>query len=100
MLAPGSAFAVPTGYALEYESSAGKVSFSGKTHAEADKTCTDCHYKIFRMEKGASRMKAPHAPDSLCGTCHDGSGTFSVEDTDSCYKCHETENSNNETMKQ
>lgn len=91
LLAPGSALAVPSGDTINYETSAGKVSFSGKTHAEADNTCLDCHLKPFQMKKGALRMRVPHTNGVSCGTCHDGSGTFSVEDLQGCNKCHKTE---------
>jgi c(7)-type cytochrome triheme protein len=90
LLVAGSAFAVPSGYTLDYETSAGNVPFSGKIHAEVDNTCIDCHYKIFKMKKGDSGMKAPHVPGVSCGTCHDGSVTFSVEDVNGCKKCHTT----------
>jgi c(7)-type cytochrome triheme protein len=92
LLVPGGGFAVPSGYTLDYETSAGDVTFSGKTHAEADKTCIDCHYKIYKIKKGDPGMKAPHVPGVSCGKCHDGAVTFSVEEAESCNKCHATNN--------
>lgn len=91
LLVPGGAFAVPSGYTVDYKTSKGNVTFSGKTHAEADKTCTDCHFKIFKIKKGDLKMKAPHVPGVSCGSCHDGDKTFSVDDMDSCNKCHATD---------
>ena len=82
----GSAFAVPPGKTVEFESPMGKVTFEGKTHADAGKKCADCHPGIFQMKKGSIGMKAPHEPGKLCGTCHDGKTAF--EQKTNCAKCH------------
>lgn len=82
----GSALAVPKGKTAEYDSKAGKVIFSGDTHANAGNKCNDCHTKIFQMKKAAFEMKAPHKPGEFCGSCHDGKKAFAQEGN--CDKCH------------
>jgi c(7)-type cytochrome triheme protein len=64
----------------------GKVTFDGKTHADAGNKCNDCHTKIFKMKKGNFKMKAPHTPGEFCGACHDGKAAF--DQKGSCQKCH------------
>jgi c(7)-type cytochrome triheme protein len=82
----GSAFAVPAGKTLDFETSMGKVTFDGKTHGDAGNKCPDCHSGLFQMKKGNFKMKAPHTPGEFCGKCHDGAKAF--EQKTNCAKCH------------
>lgn len=81
-----SAMAVPPGKTAEFETPMGKVTFDGKTHADAGNKCPDCHSGLFQMKKGAFEMKAPHEPGKFCGTCHDGTKAF--EQKTNCARCH------------
>jgi c(7)-type cytochrome triheme protein len=84
----GSAMAVPPGKTIEYAGGAmGKVTFNGKTHADAGNKCTDCHPKLFQMKKGSFKMSAAdHTPDKYCGTCHNGEKAFAQKGN--CANCH------------
>lgn len=84
----GSALAVPPGKTLEFAGGAmGKVTFDGKTHADAGNKCNDCHTKIFQMKKGAATITAAdHQPGKFCGSCHDGTKAFAQKGN--CTKCH------------
>jgi c(7)-type cytochrome triheme protein len=84
----GSAMAVGPGKTVEYESSMGKVTFTGKTHADAGGKCMDCHPKMFQMKQGTFKMSVPHKVGENCGECHDGEKAFSQVGADSCKKCH------------
>jgi c(7)-type cytochrome triheme protein len=85
-----SAFAVPAGKTVEFEGKgAGKVIFDGKTHADKGNKCADCHPGVFKMKKGSAvmTMKDMEAGKN-CGTCHNGTKAFGVNDAANCAKCH------------
>ncbi len=84
----GSAFAVPKGKTVEFESSAGKVVFDGGKHADKGLKCNDCHTKIFPMKKGGKYTMKEMDEGKACGACHDGTKAFSVKDKEGCGKCH------------
>jgi c(7)-type cytochrome triheme protein len=68
----------------------GKVVFSHEKHSAKNPKCTDCHTKVFKMQKGvrtAFKM-ADMNNGQLCGTCHDGKAAFSAKDQATCNKCH------------
>ncbi len=51
-------------------------------------TCTDCHDAIFKAEKSNPPVSMSQMQQgSSCGSCHDGSGAFSVKGD--CVKCHQ-----------
>ncbi|MFZ5997637.1 MAG: c(7)-type cytochrome triheme domain-containing protein [Nitrospirota bacterium] len=85
-----SAMAVAPGKTLEYpDGPQGKVTFNGKTHADAGLKCNDCHTKIFPMKKGSMKMtREDHGKDKWCGACHNGTKAFSQSDEKNCGKCH------------
>jgi c(7)-type cytochrome triheme protein len=83
----GSAFAVPPGKTVEFESAMGNVTFSGQIHADKGFKCGDCHTKIFPMKKTKLTMEAMREGKE-CGACHNGEKAFSVKDAASCGKCH------------
>src|SRR3990172_1628207 len=68
------------------EKTQGKVTFSGKAHADAKLKCADCHSKpkLFAMKKSEHKMDDIKAGKS-CGACHNGKKAFGVDD---CTKCH------------
>ena len=86
-----SVFAVGPGKTVEFAGGgAGKVTFSGDTHAKAGNKCADCHQSgLFKMKKGADvmTMKDMQA-GKFCGACHNGTKAFGVAAQDSCNKCH------------
>jgi c(7)-type cytochrome triheme protein len=83
-----SAMAVPPGKTVEWESSAGKVVFDGKTHADKGLKCNDCHTKIFQMKKGAEMTMEEINKGKFCGACHDGTKAFKASGEENCAKCH------------
>ncbi len=81
--------AVPPGMEVEFSKSPmGKVTFSGKLHAEKGLMCNDCHTAIFEQKKGAAQITmADHeAGQKYCFTCHNGTKSF--ETKDNCARCH------------
>jgi c(7)-type cytochrome triheme protein len=85
----GSALAVPSGKTLEWPTTAGKVIFDGKVHAEKGLKCSDCHTKIFKMKKGADEMTmAEINKGKFCGECHNGEKAFKTDDASNCSRCH------------
>lgn len=84
-----SAMAVPAGKTLEWNSSAGKVVFDGKAHADKGLKCNDCHTRIFKMKKssGEMNMKDINA-GKFCGDCHNGTKAFKASEPGNCAKCH------------
>lgn len=51
-------------------------------------TCTDCHDALFKAEKNAQHVSMSQMRQGKsCGSCHDGSGAFSVKGD--CVKCHQ-----------
>lgn len=85
----GSALAVPTGKTVEWQTSAGKVLFDGKVHADKGLKCNDCHTKIFKMKKGSAEMTmAEINKGKFCGECHNGEKAFKTSDPANCGRCH------------
>ena len=89
-LVSGSALAVPPGKTLEFtKSSMGKVTFSGKIHADAGVKCMECHNpETFpKMKQGTVEIKmAKIYAGELCGKCHNGKRAFAAKT--SCTRCH------------
>jgi c(7)-type cytochrome triheme protein len=91
-LSIGNVMAVSSGKIVEYASSAGKVIFEGKVHAEKGLKCTDCHSKpkLFGMKKGSDKLTmAAMNEGKFCGSCHDGTKAFGVKPPADCVKCHQ-----------
>lgn len=87
----GAALAVSPGKRVEYEGGPlGKVVFSGAVHDEAGYRCMDCHNKVFsiRSSEKADITESAHVPGKLCGVCHNGEKSFSIQDRGGCDKCH------------
>ncbi len=84
----GAAMAVAPGKTTEWETSMGKVTFDGKTHADAGLKCTDCHPGTFQMKAGSfdATMADHNAGEKYCWTCHNGDKAF--ETKGNCNKCH------------
>ena len=94
MLATGNVMAVPSGSTVEFASSMGKVTFSGKAHADKGLQCADCHSKpkLGEMKKGGDKITMAAINESkFCGTCHGGKKAFSVKVAANCVKCHQTD---------
>ncbi len=89
----GTATAVSPGKTLEFkDGSAGKVVFSGKTHADAGERCRDCHPGIFQMRKGSVRITmAEMNAGKNCGMCHNGTKAFKSGEPANCKRCHKPE---------
>jgi c(7)-type cytochrome triheme protein len=83
----GTVFAVPPGKTVEFDTPMGKVTFSGKIHADHGLKCPDCHSKIWKMSKTANpKMTMKELNEGkYCGTCHNGTKAFK---TTECTKCH------------
>ena len=90
VLLSSSALAVPPGMKNEYAGGGlGKVTFDGKTHADAKKVCNDCHPKVFQMKKNSTKITmAEINSGKQCGTCHDGKTAFKAGDPANCTTCH------------
>jgi c(7)-type cytochrome triheme protein len=91
----GTAIAVSPGKKVEYEGGPlGKVVFYGAAHDEAGYRCMDCHNKVFSIRPSEkSRITvSDHVHGKLCGVCHNGEKSFSVEDKEDCSKCHKESN--------
>lgn len=88
----GTAMATAPGKTLDYPGGAmGKVTFDGKTHADAGGKCMDCHPALFGEMKpdGVTNIKITmddHVPGKYCGVCHDGTKAF--DQKPDCAKCH------------
>jgi c(7)-type cytochrome triheme protein len=81
--------AVPPGMEVQFtKSPMGKVTFSGKIHAEKGLLCPDCHPKVFEQKKGTAKITlADHEPGKkFCFTCHNGTKSFVPKDN--CARCH------------
>lgn len=84
-----SATAVPPGKTLEFKTPMGTVHFDGKVHADKGLKCNACHTKIFKMKKGADKIKmADINKGKFCGVCHNGEKAFKANDPKNCKKCH------------
>lgn len=82
--------AVGPGKSVEFAGGgAGKVAFSGDVHKKAG-ACNACHTAVFKMAKGAGAGQTMKDMDAGkgCGTCHNGTKSFSTKDAASCAKCH------------
>ncbi len=91
MFSIGNVMAVPPGKTVEFASPMGKVTFNGKSHADAGFKCADCHSKpkLFQMKKGADKITmAAMKEGKSCGACHDGEKAFGVKAPADCVKCH------------
>jgi len=89
------ALAVPSGKEIIFEKgNMGKVTFTGKIHADAGVKCTDCHKAgLFpQMKKGTVEIKMNEIyAGKQCGTCHDGKEHFGkvvFEAKTNCKRCH------------
>ena len=91
MLSTGNVMAVPSGKTVEFASPMGKVTFSGKIHADKGFKCADCHSKpkLFEMKKGGDKINMAAINDGkFCGACHNGTKAFGAKDPANCVKCH------------
>jgi c(7)-type cytochrome triheme protein len=76
------------------ETSPGSVTFSHQKHVATITRCTPCHYRTFKMKRGASSpiTLAAKQEGKACGACHDGqkafAGTvaFAIDECDRCHK--------------
>lgn len=74
--------------------SPGQVTFYHMTHVdEARPDCTVCHSRLFSILKGSTAARAAITHDVMekgdkCGSCHNGTKAFSLED---CTNCHQGE---------
>ena len=71
------------------KSKLGKVTFSGKIHADKGFKCKDCHNpQMFpKQKKGTVTIKmADMYAGKLCGKCHNGKTAFKA--MGNCTKCH------------
>jgi c(7)-type cytochrome triheme protein len=89
-LASADAIAVPSGMTLDFSKSpTGKVTFSGKIHADAGVKCQECHNpETFpEMKQGTVEIKMEKIfAGEQCGKCHNGQRAFAAR-TD-CTRCH------------
>lgn len=71
---------------LVYKSKdADPVTFSHAKHMAKAK-CSDCHTKIWPMQKGVRKMTMENMYEGkYCGTCHNEKKAFAITD---CAKCH------------
>src|ERR1017187_5948819 len=91
MFSIGSVMAVPPGKTVEFASTMGKVTFSGKAHADKGLKCTGCHTtpKRLTIKKGADKITRDDInAGKFCGACHNGKKAFKASDEANCGKCH------------
>jgi c(7)-type cytochrome triheme protein len=74
------------------EMSPGQVHFSHQSHVDtAEPKCATCHTDMFSMQKPgmplSGELSGDRAHENLCGSCHNGTNAFSVEDN--CDACHQ-----------
>ena len=69
--------------------------FSHKKHTSREKLrCIECHPKVFIMKvddkvvKGGQLTMEEMKKGKYCGNCHNGNKAFSVNDVNSCRRCH------------
>lgn len=68
--------------------------FSHKAHVNgAGLQCTACHTGIFQQAAGSAKSTgsfnmAAFGEGKYCGTCHNGSTAFTVQDEANCRRCH------------
>lgn len=87
----GNAGAVPPGKTAQWDAPLGRVVFDGKVHADKGLECAECHNTIFKMKRGAAKMRMAdiHA-GRFCGECHNGGKAFETNNPANCLKCHKT----------
>ena len=82
--------AVPASKKLEFsKSSMGKVTFDGKLHNKAAKSCKECHNKetFPKMKQGTVSITMDQIyAGKLCGICHNGQKAFAAKAN--CNRCH------------
>lgn len=67
--------------------SPGPVNFRHASHRGGGISCGECHLPRFaRGARGAAGRSA--SPHDSCGSCHDGSRAFALEDDAACPRCH------------
>jgi c(7)-type cytochrome triheme protein len=82
-------FSGPKPFAFERSSeSPGQVTFRHETHGGRSLKCGACHAKFFAMKPLVRSPDADYHARTLCGGCHDGGQSFSVEDDGKCQRCH------------
>ncbi|HLA29380.1 MAG TPA: cytochrome c3 family protein [Syntrophales bacterium] len=64
----------------------GPVAFSHKKHSGAYK-CGSCHPKLYEAGRNKPVGMAQMEKGKSCGACHNGKGTFKIDD---CVHCHPT----------
>lgn len=69
--------------------SPGAVTFRHAGHSFG--SCAPCHPSPFVARAGGTRVSSPADFHAKCGSCHDGSAAFGVEDPDACARCHAAE---------
>ena len=86
----GGAAAVESGRNLAWPGGGrGEVRFEGKEHAKKGYACKDCHSGLFSMKFGTAAMTMAALDNGLyCGSCHNGTVTFSTRDPKKCHECH------------
>jgi len=84
------ALAVPIRYATRL----GEVTFNHNRHIrEAHGDCTQCHFKVFPMERrgltgyAADYHRTAEANGAMCAACHTH-GKAAFETLNNCRKCH------------
>jgi len=88
-----NALAVAPGRTILWEGGgAGRVVFDGTLHKNKGFKCHDCHARLFANMTPASPPTRMSMRDmytgKLCGACHNGKDTFSVNDKANCTRCH------------
>lgn len=69
------------------EDSPAAVTFRHSTHRQSE--CATCHPRPFAMKAGETRLSKDEMYEgATCGSCHDGTAAFAVDDTDRCETCH------------
>ncbi len=69
--------------------SPGPVTFEHAKHLATGAKCSDCHPKVFKMQKGGDKLTMDEmAAGKSCGTCHNGQKAFAAMDGDRCLTCH------------
>ncbi len=90
LLCASLALAVPASKQLDFtKSSMGKVTFSGKIHADAGIKCKECHNKdaFPKMKQGTVTITMNEIyAGKLCGVCHNGQRAFDPKGN--CNRCH------------
>jgi len=76
-----------TTYLASSPESIGPVRFDHATHLRDAAVCSDCHRRLAPMSSGSvSVSKDEMLSGAGCGSCHDGSRAFGVDEE--CDRCH------------